>query len=86
MPDTDVVRASFEAYLAQDRAAAERLLAEDNVFTSPQDDHIGKAAFLRRCFPAATETRVFYGLLPFRSEGSGPASRLAARPRLRRVP
>jgi hypothetical protein len=23
------------------------------VFTSPQDDHIGKAAFMERCFPTA---------------------------------
>ena len=53
MSNTDVVRASFEAYLAQDRSAMERLLAEDFVFTSPQDDHIGKAAFLDRCFPTA---------------------------------
>jgi ketosteroid isomerase-like protein len=53
MSSTDVVRASFEAYVTQDRAAAERLLAEDFVFTSPQDDHIGKAAFLDRCFPTA---------------------------------
>lgn len=53
MANTDIVRASFEAYLARDRAAAERLLAEDYVFTSPQDDHIGKAAFLQRCFPTA---------------------------------
>src|SRR3954469_16445177 len=33
------VRAMFDAYLAQDRGAAERLLAEDLTFTSPQDDH-----------------------------------------------
>ena len=53
MADTDIVRASFDAYLAQDRDAAGRLLAEDFSFTSPQDDHIGKAAFLERCFPTA---------------------------------
>jgi len=53
VPGSDVVRASFEAYLSQDRAAVERLLADDYVFTSPQDDHIGKAAFLERCFPTA---------------------------------
>ena len=47
------VRAAFGAYLAQDRAAAERLLAEGYVFTSPYDDHIGKAEFLERCFPTA---------------------------------
>ena len=53
VPNTDVVRASFEAYHAQDQAAAEQMLADDCVFTSPQDDHIGKAAFLERCFPTA---------------------------------
>jgi ketosteroid isomerase-like protein len=53
MPSTDVVRAAFDAYVTQDRAAMERLLAEDYVFTSPQDDHIGKADFLQRCFPTA---------------------------------
>ena len=51
MSNTDVVRAAFDAYLAQDRDAAERLIAEDYSFTSPQDDHIDKAAFLERCFP-----------------------------------
>jgi ketosteroid isomerase-like protein len=53
MSSTDVVRAAFEAYLSQDRPATERLLAEDFVFTSPQDDHIGKAEFLANCFPTA---------------------------------
>jgi ketosteroid isomerase-like protein len=53
MTKTDVVRAAFEAYLAQDLPAERALLAEDFRFTSPQDDHIGKAAFLERCFPTA---------------------------------
>ena len=53
MLNTDIVRASFDAYLAQDRDTAEQLIAEDFSFTSPQDDHIGKAAFLERCFPTA---------------------------------
>jgi len=50
---TDLVRATFEAYLRQDRDAADRLLAEDLRFTSPQDDHIDKATYLERCFPTA---------------------------------
>jgi ketosteroid isomerase-like protein len=54
---TDAVRACFEAYLAQDRAATERLLAEDFVFSSPQDDHLDKAAYLGRCFPTADRLR-----------------------------
>jgi ketosteroid isomerase-like protein len=53
MANTDTVRAAFDAYLAQDRDATERLLAGDFTFTSPQDDHIGKAAYLERCFPTA---------------------------------
>ena len=52
-PNTGVVRASFQAYRSQDRQAAERLLADDFTFTSPQDDHIGKSEFLQRCFPTA---------------------------------
>jgi ketosteroid isomerase-like protein len=50
---TDVVRTMFEAYLSQDADTAMRLLADDFVFTSPQDDHIDKAAFMERCFPTA---------------------------------
>jgi ketosteroid isomerase-like protein/catechol 2,3-dioxygenase-like lactoylglutathione lyase family enzyme len=52
-PATGVVRASFQAYRSQDRQAAERLLADDFTFTSPQDDHIGKSEFFQRCFPTA---------------------------------
>jgi len=51
MSNTDIIRAAFDAYLAQDRDTAERLLAEDFSFTSPQDDHIDKAAYMQRCFP-----------------------------------
>ena len=29
------------------------MLADDLVFTSPQDDHIDKLTFLERCFPTA---------------------------------
>jgi ketosteroid isomerase-like protein len=54
MSNVDTVRASFDAYLGQDRDAMERLLADDFVFTSPQDDHLDKAAFLDRCFPTAS--------------------------------
>lgn len=53
MANADVVRAVFAAYMAQDRPAAERLLADEFRFTSPQDDHIDRAAFFDRCFPTA---------------------------------
>ena len=53
MVNIDVVRAMFEAYLAEDQRTAVELLADDFVFTSPQDDHIDKTAFMERCFPTA---------------------------------
>ncbi|MGH8879484.1 MAG: nuclear transport factor 2 family protein [Stackebrandtia sp.] len=53
MSNTDVVRAMFANFQAQDVEAAKRMLAADFVFTSPQDDHIDKAAYLERCFPTA---------------------------------
>jgi len=56
-PAAEVVRRLFAAYLAQDRAAAEALVAEDFRFTSPQDDHIDRAAYFERCFPTAERVR-----------------------------
>jgi ketosteroid isomerase-like protein len=49
--NAEVARAMFAAYRAQDLAAASALLAEGFEFTSPQDDHIDKDAWLERCFP-----------------------------------
>ncbi|CAJ63965.1 MULTISPECIES: DUF4440 domain-containing protein [Frankia] len=49
----DAVRAAFAAYRAQDREQAARLLAPEFTFTSPQDDHLDRDAFLERCFPTA---------------------------------
>ncbi|MBL1094693.1 nuclear transport factor 2 family protein [Streptomyces sp. NPDC001739] len=57
MSNIDIVRAGFAAYLAQDRDAIDRLLADDFVFTSPQDDHIDRATFLEVCFPTADRLR-----------------------------
>jgi len=48
-----VVRAMFDAYRTQDASACVRLLADDFVFTSPQDDHLDRDTFLERCFPTA---------------------------------
>ncbi|MEV0978113.1 nuclear transport factor 2 family protein [Streptomyces sp. NPDC049915] len=54
---TEVVEAAFRLYRAQDRDAAVALYADDFTFTSPQDDHIDKAAFFERCFPTADRFR-----------------------------
>lgn len=53
MAATEVVRAAFEAYRAQDAEAMAALIDEHFVFTSPQDHHIDKAAFMSMCFPTA---------------------------------
>jgi ketosteroid isomerase-like protein len=53
MTPEETVRAIFDAYRRQDLAAAEALLADELVFTSPQDDHIDRQAYLERCFPTA---------------------------------
>jgi ketosteroid isomerase-like protein len=53
MDNVDVARGLIEAYVEQDRARAESLLATELTFTSPQDDHIDRQAFLERCFPTA---------------------------------
>lgn len=57
MTDVEIVRAMFGAYRSQDPELAERLLADAFVFTSPQDDHIDKTAYLERCFPTADRFR-----------------------------
>lgn len=57
MTNAEIVRALFESYLSQDHDAAESLLSDHFVFTSPQDDHIGKAEFFERCFPTAERLR-----------------------------
>ena len=49
----DTVLAFMQAFREQDRPAAEALMHADFVFTSPQDDHLDRAAWLERCFPTA---------------------------------
>lgn len=54
MKDTklsDVVRAYFGAYESENRDVAERLLAADFIFTSPNDDGIDRATYFERCWP-----------------------------------
>ena len=51
---TDIVaiaRAAYEAYVAKDRAAIEKLIAADFHFTSPLDNRIDRATYFARCWP-----------------------------------
>jgi len=43
--------AAYEAYVTKDRAAIERLIAEDFHFTSPLDNRIDRATYFARCWP-----------------------------------
>ena len=54
-PTADLVRHYFASYQAADREAIEALLADDFTFTSPWDDHIGRARYFEHCFPHAGE-------------------------------
>lgn len=49
----ETVLAQFAAYRVGDRRAARILLDDNMTFTSPQDDHLDKTAFLDTCFPTA---------------------------------
>jgi hypothetical protein len=46
-----IARAPYEAYVAKNRAAIEKLIAADFRFTSPLDNRIDRATYFRRCWP-----------------------------------
>ena len=56
---TGTVRRYFKAYEDKDRQAIEPLLAEHFVFSSPQDDRIGRGAYFADCWPNAEQIRSF---------------------------
>lgn len=46
-----IARAGYEAYGTKDRAAIEKLIADDFHFTSPLDNRIDRATYFARCWP-----------------------------------
>ena len=50
---SDIIRAVFAAYLANDRQAVEDYLTDDFRFTSPYDDEIDKATYFARCWKSS---------------------------------
>ena len=46
-----IARAAYEAYGTKDRAAIEKLIADDFHFTSPLDNRIDRATYFARCWP-----------------------------------
>jgi SnoaL-like domain len=77
-----VARAAYEAYVAKDRAAIEKLIAPDFHFTSPLDNRIDRATYFARCWPNSEKIEGFdfINLVPDRDrvfvtyEGHGPKS------------
>ena len=47
---SDIIRALFAAYRANDRRAVEDSFTDDFTFTSPYDDEIDKATYFDRCW------------------------------------
>jgi ketosteroid isomerase-like protein len=47
---SELIRALFAAYRANDRKAVENFFTEDFRFTSPYDDRIDKATYFGRCW------------------------------------
>ena len=68
--DVEVVRALFAAWRAGDAAAADELIADGFVFTSPQDDHIDRVGYFHRCF-FTSDRFVVHTLLQVLAFGDG---------------
>ena len=56
---SELARSLFAAYQAKDRRFVEDLLSDDFTFTSPLDDHIGRAIYFERCWPNSEKIRAF---------------------------
>jgi ketosteroid isomerase-like protein len=59
IPASELVRTCFRAYETKDRAALERLLADDFTFSSPYDDNISREEYFLRCWPNSEHLRAF---------------------------
>jgi len=55
----EVVKASYEAFIAKDRVAIEALIADDFHFTSPLDNRIDRATYFDRCWPLSKRIESF---------------------------
>ena len=54
-----IARAAYEAYVAKDLAAIERLIAGNFQFTSPLDNRIDRATYFARCWPNSERIKGF---------------------------
>jgi ketosteroid isomerase-like protein len=56
---TDTAKAIYDAYVAKDRGAAERLLADDFRFTSPLDNGLDRDSYFAICWPNSADADGF---------------------------
>src|SRR5262245_11066785 len=54
-----LVKTSYAAYVNKDRAALEKVLADDFHFTSPLDNRLDRKAYFERCWPNSMRIRDF---------------------------
>ena len=54
-----IARSAYEAYVAKDLAAIERLIAGNFHFTSPLDNRIDRATYFARCWPNSERIKGF---------------------------
>jgi len=57
--DIALVKASYAAYVDKDRAALERILADDFHFTSPLDNRLDRETYFEHCWPNSERLRDF---------------------------
>jgi len=50
-----IARAAYGAYVTKDRAALEKLIANDFRFTSPLDNRLDRETYFRRCWPGSAK-------------------------------
>src|SRR5262249_40808989 len=55
----EIAKAAYEAYVRKDRAAIEKLIAEDFHFTSPLDNRIDREAYFKYCWPNSEHIKGF---------------------------
>ena len=56
---SELARAMYRAFAAADRAAVERILADEFTFSSPPDPSLDRAGYFERCWPGAGGVEAF---------------------------
>ncbi len=80
----EIAKRSYEAYVRKDRAAIERLIADDFHFTSPLDNRIDRKTYFGRCWPNS-ESLSHFEFIHVVSEGNRAFVTYEARGRDNRV-